>query len=335
MIKTPEVLPKTPEDGHDLLSDVLSGMHLSGTVLFRGEFCEPWSVAAPDGCDLPSVLPFRTEHIIPFHIIAAGGCWLVLKNEAPVWLAEGDAVLLPHGDGHGLRGREPAAAVEVGQLLPPPPWANDVVVEHGGAGGKTSIVCGFLQCDELMFHPLLHHLPHILHVNPGYDVGDHWLSNTIRHAAAEASQASPGSRAMLPRLTELMFVEIMRKHIQDLSANDAGWFAAVKDPVVGAALKGLHAEPMRDWSVQELAQRIGVSRSVLTERFRRYLDQPPIRYLARWRLQLAAQQMKAERLPLKTIADQYGYDSEAAFSRAFKRCFGLPPGDWSKRQRAE
>ncbi len=230
MTKTPEVLPGTPGDGRDLLSDLLSGMHLSGTVLFRAEFYEPWSVTTPEGCHLAKLLPFRTEHIIPFHIIAAGGCWLSLKNEAPVWLAEGDAVLLPHGDGHCLCGCETAAAVEVARLLPPPPWADAIVVEHGGAGAKTSIICGFLQCDELMFHPLLHHLPHLLHVNPGSDVGDRWLSNTIRHTAAEASQPSPGSRTMLPRLTELMFVEIMRKHIHDLSADDAGWFAALKDP---------------------------------------------------------------------------------------------------------
>jgi AraC family transcriptional regulator, alkane utilization regulator len=258
-----------------------------------------------------------------------------LKNQAPVWLAEGDAVVLPYGDSHGLYGRESAAAVEVGRLLPPPPWADILVVEHGGAGAKTSIICGFLQCDELLFHPLLRHLPRLLHVSPGEDADDRWLSYTIRHTAAEASRPIPGSRSMLPRLTELMFVEIMRKHMRDLSAEDAGWFAALKDPVAGAALKWLHAEPMKDWSVEELAHRVGASRSVLTERFRRYLDQPPIHYLAKWRLQLAAQQMKTGQLPMKAIADQYGYESEAAFSRAFKRRFGLPPGDWRKRQAQE
>lgn len=332
MTRTPEVLPETPGNGHDLLSDLLSGMHLSGTVLFRAEFREPWSVTTPEGCNLAKLLPFRTEYIIPFHIIAAGGCWLSLENEAPVWLAKGDAVLLLRGDGHGLRGREAAAAVEVGHLLPPPPWTDAIVLKHGGAGRKTTVICGFLQCDELMFHPLLQNLPRLLHVNPGNDAGESWLSNTIRHTAVEASQPSPGSRTMLPRLTELMFVEIMRKHIRDLSTDDAGWLAALKDPVAGAALQRLHLHPMKDWSVEELAQQVGVSRSVLTEHFRRYLDQPPIRYLARWRLQLAAQQMKAGRLPIKIIAERYGYESEAAFSRAFKRCFSLAPGDWRKHQ---
>ncbi|MCI4678464.1 AraC family transcriptional regulator [Rhodoblastus acidophilus] len=332
MAGTPEDLIETPSDGRDLLSDLLSGMRLSGTVLFRAEFREPWSVVTPDGCHLAQVLPFRTEHIIPFHIIAAGGCWLGLRNDAPVWLAEGDAVLLPYGDSHGLYGRETAAAVEVGKLLPPPPWPDILVVEHGGAGAKTSVICGFLQCDELLFHPLLRHLPRLLHVSSGEETGDRWLGSTIRHTADETSRLSPGSRSMLPRLTELMFVEILRAHIHGLSADDAGWFAALNDPVAGAALKWLHAEPMKDWSVEELARRVGTSRSVLNEHFRRYLDQPPIRYLAKWRLQLAAQQMKTDSLPMKAIAEQYGYESEAAFNRAFKRCFGLPPGDWRKRQ---
>jgi AraC-like DNA-binding protein len=332
MAETPAVLPETPPDGRDLLSDVLSGMHLSGMVLFRAEFREPWSILAPEGCDLSKLLPIRAEHIMPFHIVAAGGCWLRAEDEPPVWLAEGDAVLLPYGDGHGLHGRETVAAVEVARLLPPPPWADILVVEHGGPGANTSLICGFLQCDELLFHPLLRDLPRVLHVNSKGDEDNSWLSHVIRHTAAEASRPSPGSRSMLPRLTELMFVEIMRKHMHDLSVEDAGWFAALEDPVAGAALRWLHAESMKDWSVEELAHRVGVSRSVLTERFRRYLDQPPIHYLARLRLQLAAQQMKTDPLPIKAIADLYGYESEAAFSRAFRRCFGLPPGDWRKRQ---
>lgn len=332
LTQTPASLTETPPDGRDLLSDVLGGMHLSGMVLFRAEFREPWSVATPDGCHLANVLPFHTEHIIPFHIVAAGGFWLRLKGQAPVWLAEGDAVLLPYGDRHDLYGREAAIVVEVGSLLPPPPWADILVVEHGGAGAKTSIICGFLQCDELLFHPLLRYLPRLLRFSPNEDSGNRWLGSTIRHTAAEASRPSPGSRSMLPRLTELMFVEILRAHIHGLSADDAGWFAALKDPVAGAALKWIHAEPMKDWHIEDLAHHVGVSRSVLTERFRRYLDQPPIRYLAKWRLQMAAQQIKADRLPMKSIAHRYGYESEAAFGRAFKRCFGQPPGDWRKHQ---
>lgn len=141
-----------------------------------------------------------------------------------------------------------------------------------------------------------------------------------------------GSHTMLPRLTELMFVEILRKHMQGLSADEVGWFAAYTDPVAGAALKFLHGAPLEDWSVASLAREVGVSRSVLAERFKHFLDQPPMRYLANWRLQLVAQRLKTCNLPIKAIAEQAGYESEASFSRAFKRSFGLPPGDWRNRQ---
>ncbi len=330
MIETPQTLTETPEV--DLLSDLLDRMNLSGMVLFRAEFREPWSVLTPNSAQLAKVLPFRTEHIIPFHVIATGGCWLEMPDSEPVWLTAGDAVLLPYGDSHRLGGRDIAKPVQVGHLLPHPPWREMVVVEHGGEGTQTSIICGFLQCDELLFHPFLRHLPALLHVSPDTSAEDAWLAGTIRHTANEAGRAGPGARSMLPRLTELMFVEILRKHMHSLSKDEVGWFAAFNDPVVGAGLKCLHATPSEDWSVESLARQVGVSRTVLADRFKHFLDQPPMQYLAQWRLQLAAQALKSSELPIKVIADQSGYESEAAFGRAFKRHFGAPPGDWRKRQ---
>ncbi len=332
MIGTPQVLLEAPRAPTDALSDLLDSMHLAGMVLFRAEFREPWSVTTPDSCQLARVLPFRTEHIIPFHVVASGGCWVEVPEREPVWLSEGDAILLPYGDGHRLSGREAAAPVQVGQLLPNPPWHDILVVEYGGSGAGTSVICGFLQCDELLFRPILRHLPILLHVSPDAGATDNWLASTIRHTAAEASRLLPGSRSVLPRLTELMFVEILRKHMQGLPADEVGWFAAYNDPVAGAGLKCLHAMPFHDWTVEDLARRVGVSRTVLAERFKHFLDQPPMQYLAHWRLQLAGQNLKSTDLPIKTIADQTGYESEAAFSRAFKRHFGLPPGDWRRRQ---
>jgi len=333
MIETPQTLTETPKV--DLLSDLLDRMNLSGMVLFRAEFREPWSVLTPNSAQLAKVLPFRTEHIIPFHVIATGGCWLEMPESEPVWLTAGDAVLLPYGDSHRLGGRDSAKPVQVGHLLPHPPWQEMVVVEHGGQGTQTSIICGFLQCDELLFHPFLRHLPALLHVSPDTSPEDAWLAGTIRHTANEAGRAGPGARSMLPRLTELMFVEILRKHMHSLSKDEVGWFAAFNDPVVGAGLKYLHGAPLQDWSVESLARQVGVSRTVLADRFKHFLDQPPMQYLAQWRLQLAAQLLKSSDLPIKAIADQSGYESEAAFGRAFKRYFDLPPGDWRKRQRRE
>lgn len=318
----------TETPARDRLSDLLSGMHLAGMVLFRGDFREPWSVSAPAFAELAQALPMSPgQHLIPFHVIATGGCWLTLPGSQPLWLKRGDAVLLPYGDSHALGGRDATPAVGVGQLLPRPPWNEMPCVEHGGRGAATRIVCGFLQCDEWLIHPLLRHLPPVLHVRPGRGAGDRWLATTLRRTASEAGQPTPGSRTMLPRLTEVMFVEILRKHMQGLSDDEVGWFAACNDAVAGAALGLLHEAPLDDWSVERLARRVGVSRTVLVERFKRFLEHPPMRYLARWRLQLAAQELRATALPVKTIADRIGYESEASFSRAFKRHFGLPPSD--------
>ncbi|MGA7180360.1 MAG: AraC family transcriptional regulator [Thiobacillaceae bacterium] len=333
MTETQRVLSETqnPVSG-DLLSDLLANMHLSGVVLFRTAFREPWGLISPAACDLSKILSFRTEHIIPFHIIAEGGCWLELKDRERVWLKAGDAILLPYGDQHVLRGREEAVNVPAGALLPPLPWHDILLVEHGGDGGRTQIICGFLQCDELLFHPLLRHLPELMHVSPGQNPADEWLASTIRHTAEEASRVIPGGRSMLPRLAELMFVEILRKHMQTLSTEDVGWFAAVNDPVVGTALRWLHSSPLDEWNVDRLSREVGVSRTVLSARFKHLLDMPPMHYLTYWRLQLAAQRLKTTEVPMKGIADQAGYESEAAFSRAFKRHFGLPPADWRRKQ---
>lgn len=330
MTETQRVLSGTPASA-DLLSALLGCMHLSGAVLFSATCREPWGLVSPSACELSRVLPFRAERLIPFHIVAEGGCWLALEAGEPAWLQAGDAVLLPYGDVHVLRGREASAQVPATQLLPPPPWPDVLRVEHGGTGGCTHIVCGFLQCDELLFHPLLRHLPALMHVGPGRASCDDWLAETILHTAQEASRAAPGGRSMLSRLVELIFVEILRQHMQALPEGEVGWFAAANDPVVGSALKWLHAAPLDPWSVERLARRVGVSRTVLAARFKHFLDMPPMHYLTVWRLQRAAQRLKATGGPIKGIAEAAGYDSEAAFSRAFKRHFGLPPADWRRR----
>lgn len=331
MTETPRILSETPGSA-DLLSTLLGSMHLSGAVFLRTEFLEPWSILTPEGCMLARMLSLRCERTIPFHIVAQGACWLEMEGSEPVWLDEGDAVLLPYGNAHTLSGRDPIATVPVGTLVPPPPWDDILLLRHGGEGALTRLICGFLQCDELLFHPILCHLPALIHVSPSAAPKDEWLAATIRHTAHEASHSYPGARCMVPRLTELLFVEILRKHMQGLSADEVGWFAAVKDPVAGAALKHLHAAPLVAWDVDSLARCIGVSRSLLAARFRHFLGQPPMQYLTHWRLQLAAQALKTSNQPLKRIAEQGGYESEAAFSRAFKRHFGLPPGDWRGRQ---
>jgi len=335
MTETPRVLSEMPDGkrrDRDPLSDLLAGMSLSGTVLFRGEFREPWCVRAPDAQQLAQMLPGRAERRIPFHVIGAGGCWIEMPGREHEWLAEGDAVLLPTGSGHRLAGGDSASEVPVGPLLPPLPWHDIPRVVYGGQGQATTVVCGFVQCDELLFHPIGRHLPPLLHVSPDATGADQWLAGTIRHTAHEVDAGGPGARGLLPRLTELLFVQVLRKHMLGLRADEVGWFAAFADPVTGAALRLMHGEPMHPWSIELLARRAGSSRTVLTERFKRLLDQPPMHYLAHWRLQLAAQQLKTTEAPVKAVADRAGYESEAAFSRAFKRQFELAPAEWRRRQ---
>ena len=332
MTEIPEVLTQTSPGSGDMLSDLLESMHVTGMVLFRAEFREPWSVTSADSGQLAAMLSLGSSRVIPFHIIGAGGCRLDLPEHESLWLDSGDAVLLPYGGVHRLGGRDATAPVHIGQLLPQLPWTGMPLVEHGGSGVATSVICGFIRCDELLFHPVLRHLPDVLHISPDATPADQWLATTIRHTVTEASKPQPGWRSMLPRLTELMFVEILRKHMQGLSADEVGWFAAYNDAVVGPALKLLHTAPLEDWSLESLARGVGASRTVLSERFKHFLDQPPMQYLGHWRLQLAAQHLKSSELPIKIIAGHARYESEAAFSRAFKRRFGLPPGDWRRKQ---
>jgi AraC family transcriptional regulator, alkane utilization regulator len=322
-----------PERSVDLLSDLLGTVHLSGAVLFRAELSEPWAIAVPDACDMAGVLPIPTEHVVPFHVVEAGSCWIEAGDGERVWLAPGEAVLVPYGVAHRLGGREETALAPVGALLPEPPWSDAPFLRHGGRGAATRIVCGFVHCEELLFNPFLRGLPVLLHGRPGADPAARWLETTIRYTAHEASSTDPGARSVLPRLTELMFVEVLRHHMRSLPAGQVGWLAAANDPILGRALGWLHRAPAQPWTVEKLARRIGVSRTVLADRFARRLGQPPMRYLARWRLQVGAQLLRTTSAPLKTIAERVGYVSEAAFGRAFKRLFGLPPADWGRQAR--
>lgn len=340
MTETPRLLPATPDARlsanapglADLLSDILRTVHLSGVVLFRAEFHEPWRVTTPDACQLALNLPFRTERIIQFHVVASGECWIEVKGEERLWLSAGDAVLLPYGNEHTLGGSQDASTVPVATLFPATPTPEMPAIEHGGVGATTQLICGFLHCDELLFSPLQRSLPTLMHARPCGELDDVWLETSIRYISHEARHPRPGAQSILARLTELMFMEVLRRHIQTLPPGQVGWLAALNDPIVGKALRWLHMLPDEKWTVTRLARRVGTSRSVLAERFKVMLDQPPMQYLAHWRLLLAAQLLKTGDASLKTIVARVGYESEPAFNRAFKRLFGVPPASWRKQQ---
>ncbi len=307
----------------DLLSDVLRAVRLTGAHFYSVEAAAPWSVLSEAARKLvPRVLP-ESEHLICYHILLDGACWGGLEDGPLVRLKGGDVIVFPHGDAHRMSSAEVFRPVarrhEAAQRYP------DTLVLGPEGPRDASFVCGFLGCDVRPFNPLLAALPRCMHL-PG--VAEGWLSWFPRQAVAESGRVRVGSETVLTRMAELMFIEVVRRHLEQLPAQQVGWLAGVRDEVVGPALLRLHERPAYRWTLAELAQSTASSRTVLAERFSQLLGVPPIQYLTRWRLQLAAEQLLSTSAKVATIGLRVGYESEAAFSRAFKRETGLSPAAW-------
>ncbi len=311
----------------DPLSDVLRAVRLNGAFFYAVEATAPWSVESLAARTLePRILP-GSEHLIAYHILTEGTCWAGLSDGPPVELRAGDVIVFPQGDTHVL-------SHAAGQRLPgdthaASPDCFPEVVCVGPAGPPTArFVCGFLGCDRRPFNPVLGTLPRMLH-QPGPAGG--WLALFARQVVEETRARRAGASEVLTRLAELMFIEVVRDHLARLPEGQTGWLAGLRDPVVGAALGRLHAEPARAWTLDALAHEVAASRSRLAERFTALVGQPPMQYLAQWRMQLAAARLAEGSAKVATIAAEVGYDSEAAFSRAFKKLVGVPPGAWRRR----
>ena len=308
----------------DLLSDVLRAVRLDGAFFYQVEAALPWCTYATGARDLlPDVLP-EAEQLIPYHILLSGTCWAGLEGEPPIRMEAGDVVVFPHGGAHVMSGTEErhayVATIEEG------PRRYPETVLLGPAGTRdTTLVCGFLGCDVRPYNPLLTALPDCIHVR---GIADGWLGRFPRQVVEESRAGTAGSETMLTRMAELMFIEVIRQHLQGIPGEQRGWLAGLHDPVIGLALTKIHAEPARSWTLAELARVTRSSRSVLAERFTGIVGVPPMQYLMKWRLQLAAEQLATGSAKVAAVATSVGYDSEAAFSRAFKRETGLSPGAW-------
>lgn len=314
----------------DPLSDVLRAVRLNGAYFYQVEAATPWAVSAPRAPDLtPRVLP-ESEHLISYHILTSGACWASVDGETPVLMQAGDAVVFPQGDSHTLSSTNQrtrgGAPPEVG-----PARHRETLRVGPGSPSDTTFVCGFLGCDARPYNPLLASLPRMLVVN---GVAGGWLSHFPRHVVEESRGDRVGSGTLLTRLAELMFLEVLRAHYEQLGPQHTGWLAGLKDPVVGAALVLMHEQPSRQWTIAELAHQIATSRTVLAVRFAELVGMPPVHYLTRWRLQLATELLAQGSAKLATVAARVGYESEAAFSRAFKRETGLSPAAWRAARRA-
>jgi AraC-like DNA-binding protein len=315
----------------DVLSDVLRAVRLTGAVYFDFELSSPWVAEAPPSRDIaPTVMP-GAQRVIEYHLIARGACWGTVAGHAPMRLSEGDLLVLPQGDAHTLSSAPGMRATPDIWMFARPTTPLPIVYELGGGGpDRTRIVCGFLGCDERPFNPLLAALPAVIHLPAsGQQATSGWLATVLNIAVRESGSVRAGSENILARLSELMFVEAVRRYIEALPAAGTGWLVGLRDPVVGQALAALHAEPTEAWTVERLARLVGVSRSVLAERFTELVGHPPMQYLALWRMQLASR-LLAEGGQVAGVAGAVGYESEAAFSRAFKKLVGQAPATWRR-----
>lgn len=315
----------------DALSDVLRLVRLTGAVFLHGELSAPWGVCAPSAAEAATALMPAAEHLVFYHLVTEGSCVAIIAGADPVPLVAGDLVLFPHGDAHVMASAPDVKAVPAWEVYSPPPPGEVVGLRCGGGGVVTRLVCGFLACEKGPCNPLLDALPPILRVNVRADPTATWIEASLRFGASEAAAQRSGGATVLAKLSELLFVEALRSFIESLPPEQTGWLAGLRDRFVGRALALLHARPAHPWSVDELAREVGLSRSALADRFTTLLGQPPVQYLTRWRLQLAAQKLRAGQASVAQVAEDVGYESEAAFSRAFKREIGTPPSAWRRR----
>jgi AraC-like DNA-binding protein len=318
----------------DALSDVLKAIRLDGAVYINAEFTAPWCVPVKFGLHNATAWLPRAEHIAFFHVLIDGSCRAQLADGTEtVDLQPGDMLLFPHDDLHllGSDMRLPPAHSE----FKPPKDGGVAQLRHGGGGAVTHFVCGYLAFDPRICRPLFGALPRMLKIPAASDSNGAWLLQLLGVGVEQSSAQGPGASTLLAKLAELVFVEAIRRYAQSLPAEQRGWLAGLRDPYVGKALALLHADPARAWTVDDLAREVALSRSALADRFVDLIGEPPIQYLIRWRLALAAQRLRTGNETMARIAEHCGYDSDAAFNRAFKREFGMPPSAWRKRTRSD
>jgi len=319
----------------EVLSEVLKAVKLDGALFYNAEFSAPWCARSIDARTVTSYLSPNSQHVIMFHLLTEGrGYAHVDGDDRPIPLNAGDIVIVPHGDGHILGNGPSVTAVDRAQVLEQVLSQGLKVSRMGGGGEITKFVCGFLSCDPELSRVFLGGLPSILKVSIRDDTSGQWLENSIRYSVDNADASRPGGEAVLAKLSEVLFVETLRRYIGLLPREQTGWLAGVRDPEIGKALALLHRKPAHPWTIATLANEVGISRSVLAERFRRYLSQTPMAYLSRWRLQLGAQMLKSTSRSVMEIAGEVGYESEPSFNRAFKREFGLPPARFRRHSKS-
>ncbi|MES2978766.1 MAG: AraC family transcriptional regulator [Pseudomonadota bacterium] len=311
----------------DALSEVLRVVQLNSAVFFNARFSAPWCFASPEASTVMHTLQPGAERLVIFHLLTDGQCRLEVEGSPATTLHAGDIIVFPHGDAHLMSsGPEvaPGPPADLVSLLRRGPRE----IRFGGGGETTRFICGFFACDPRLCRPILNALPRVLTLNLRGQGDPGWLELSIRYAVAEAAAVRPGGAGVLAKLSEVLFVETLRRYMTQLPPEQTGWLAGVRDRLVGQALSFMHGQPAFAWTVETLARDCGTSRSVLAERFTHYVGQSPMHYLGRWRMALAAGMLRTSSLAIAQVAKEVGYESDPAFTRAFRREFGIPPATW-------
>lgn len=317
----------------DPLSEALRSVRLSGAIFLDAELSAPWGFASPPASAGARLLTPSADHLILFHLLVEGAATARIVGQGRVALEPGDIAVLPRGDAHELWNGRVTQLVDSSALLPKI-LEGTLVSERGGGGGPTTkFICGYIGCDRQAQRLFLAGLPSLFKVNIRRDASGEWIESAIRHLASEPGPARAGRSALLAKLAEALFIETLRRYMAELPRQRTGWLAAARDPAVGRALGAIHRQPAHAWTVATLAQLAGVSRTVFAERFTRLLGEPPLTYVSRCRMQLGARLLETTDDTVLQVALSSGYESEAAFNRAFKRELGLPPARYRSQRR--
>lgn len=318
----------------DALSEILRVVRLVGAIFINARFTAPWCYQSPCADVAAPLLEPGAERVVIFHLLTEGECFVEIADLPPIHLRAGDVVLFPKGDAHRMTSSPGLLPAKGGRSLDEVLARRPRQLAYGGGGPTTRLVCGYLACDARLARMLLAGLPSVVRVNVRGSNAGMWLESSVRYALDEARSPRPGGAGVLAKLSEVLFIEVLRLYMGDHSDGRTGWLAGLGDRIVGAALNEIHARPAHAWTLEELARASGTSRSVLAERFQHLVGSAPMQYLTQWRMLLAANILSRSNAPLARIAEDVGYQTDTAFSRAFRREFGAPPATWRRNNSA-
>ncbi len=301
----------------DPLGETLHLLRLTGSLYCRSDLTAPW------GIDLPAF-----EGCMMFHVVTAGRCRLEVEGAEPRWLEKGSLALVPHGVGHRMLSDPDARADPLFDIPVEQISERYEIMRHGGGGEFTQTICVVVRFDHVAAEDLVPLLPRVLQIDTWGDDDDGWLHSTLRFISREAKELRPGGETVITRLADILVIQMIRSWIDSAPEADQGWLAALRDEQLGRALISIHREPEKDWTVASLAHEVGMSRTAFSARFTQLVGRSAMRYVTQWRLRLARTHLRETSEPLSVVANRVGYESEAAFCRAFKKMFGVPPGSF-------